>query len=254
MTRHNLIAAAVVVLVLTGVWYSSREPAPAVPAEPLSREALPQAAALITTVTPSPTSPEPTTQPEPALEVVSSPTADQVVPEVQPTIAPSPVSNPQSPPSTPEPLPPTAPPAPTTAPPAPPADSSIASAEQNAIEQVNYQRSLYGLPPLAQDSTLMQLARGRADDMAARGYFGHFDPVTRVELGRSSILNAGYANGSENIYRSGGELMGVPVQAVGWFMTDDIHREAILNTFYTAVGAGIAADGPYWNIVILFAR
>jgi uncharacterized protein YkwD len=122
------------------------------------------------------------------------------------------------------------------------------------VEQVNYQRSLYGLPPYTADPTLMQIAHGRSADMAERHYFSHFDPGSGIELGRSQVLGAGFGRASENIFRSGGELSAVPAQAVAWFMTDPPHRDPILSNLYTAVGAGIARDGPYWNLTITFAN
>ena len=129
----------------------------------------------------------------------------------------------------------------------------MAGAEQNAIDQVNYQRSLYGLARYARDETLMQIARSRSADMANRGYFGHADPATGIDLGRTQMLGAGFGRAGENIFRTGGGLASVALQAVAWFMTDAIHRDNVLHPAYTSIGAGIAADGPYWVLTLCFA-
>ncbi|MGQ9532731.1 MAG: CAP domain-containing protein [Desulfotomaculales bacterium] len=48
---------------------------------------------------------------------------------------------------------------------------------QQAVAIVNQARQQQGLPPLALDPTLTRLALAKAQDMAARGYFGHQSPT-----------------------------------------------------------------------------
>lgn len=136
---------------------------------------------------------------------------------------------------------------------APPVSEDVAAAEQYTIDLINAQRANAGLPAYARDETLMGIARARVADMVARGYTGHYDPVTGLGLGRAMILSAGYSFGSENWY---GTRTGPPATgeiAMNWFMTDPAHIAGILNTNYTGVGVGIAFNGTQWLLVQIFA-
>ncbi len=136
---------------------------------------------------------------------------------------------------------------------APPVSADMAAGEQYTIDLINAQRANAGLPPLARDETLMNIARARVADMVARGYTGHNDPVTGEGLGRSMILNAGYRLAGENWY---GTRNGPPATgevAMNWFMTDDLHARAILSPSFTVVGVGIAFNGTQWLLIQNFA-
>lgn len=154
---------------------------------------------------------------------------------------------------------------PTSPPPPPPAAGSsiisynppanIAQAEQLVIEINNQYRARAGLAPMIRDETLMAIARTRVQDMIARGYMGHFDPVTNVHLGRLLISNAGYAEGSENWYASSmADLGAFPERAMVWFINDPPHAAGILSTRYTHIGVGLANSGSMWIVVQNFAR
>jgi uncharacterized protein YkwD len=54
--------------------------------------------------------------------------------------------------------------------------------EMEVVRLVNEERIKAGLGPLEVDPGLMQFARERSEDMVARGYFGHDDPVTGESL------------------------------------------------------------------------
>lgn len=141
------------------------------------------------------------------------------------------------------------PPAPTDPPPtavpvAPIAD--VSSAEQAVIDLSNLYRTQNGLAPLARDEGIMAIARARSADMVARGYYGHYDPVTGAAIAKPQILALGFGRAGENYYVSGRSLEEMVSQAVTWFMGDPPHRANILNTGYTSIGVGIAWNGQMW--------
>ena len=138
---------------------------------------------------------------------------------------------------------------------APPQSSDAAAGEQYCIDLINAQRAIAGLPALVRDETLMGVARGRVADMVARGYTGHYDPVTGMSLSRVMIQAAGFSSSymGENWY---GTVNGPPLTAevaMNWFMTDAAHYRNILNPNYTVVGVGIAFNGRQWLLVQNFA-
>jgi uncharacterized protein YkwD len=148
------------------------------------------------------------------------------------------------------------PPAPTAIPPvwvAPPVSEDVAAAEQYTIDLINAQRAAAGLTPYARDEVVMGIARARVADMVARGYRGHYDPVTGISLARSMLLNAGYAWASENWYGHRNGPVAIADAAMAWFMTDPPHAQGILNVNYQFVGVGIAYNGTQWLLVQNFA-
>jgi len=148
------------------------------------------------------------------------------------------------------------PPAPTAIPPvwvAPPVSEDVAAAEQYTIDLINAQREAAGLTPYVRDEVIMGIARARVADMVARGYRGHYDPVSGISLGRSMILNAGYVRAGENWYGHRNGPVAIVETAMAWFMTDPPHAQGILNANYQYVGVGIAFNGTQWLLVQNFA-
>jgi len=136
----------------------------------------------------------------------------------------------------------------------PAAIDDVASAAQAIIELSNQQRILSGLAPFERDETIMAIARERLNDMIARSYFSHSDPLTGAALAREAILASGYSRGGENIYWSGSvDLLDFPRRAIDWFMADPPHAAGILSTSYSLVGVGIAWNGQGWMVVQNFA-
>lgn len=136
---------------------------------------------------------------------------------------------------------------------APPPSADVAAAEAYTIDLINQQRALAGLGPLLRDEALMGIARSRVADMVARGYTGHYDPVTGASLGANLTYAAGFSRASENWY---GSIQGPPriaEIAMGWFMTDPPHYRSILSPDFTVVGVGIAYNGRLWLLVQNFA-
>jgi uncharacterized protein YkwD len=134
-----------------------------------------------------------------------------------------------------------------------PVSGDVAAAEQYTIDLINLRRGEAGLGPLARNETLMAIARARVADMVARGYTGHFDPVTGESLGSAMIRAAGFSWGGENWYGSGTSPAGIAERAMSWFMTDPPHYRNILSTNYAWVGVGIAHNGRTWLLVQNFA-
>ena len=132
--------------------------------------------------------------------------------------------------------------------------ADVTSAEQAIIELSNQQRIISGLAPFGRDQTIMAIARERLNDMIARSYFSHYDPLTGAALAREAILASGYSRGGENIYWSGSvDLPEFPRRAIDWFMGDPLHAAGILSTSFSLVGVGIAWNGQGWMVVQNFA-
>ena len=106
------------------------------------------------------------------------------------------------------------------------------------------ERASAGLAAFTLDATLTQVARTRAQDMAANNYFSHTSQNGDSPWDRMAA--AGYPDaGAENIAK------GYPTAAAvvkGW-MNSPGHRANILNCGLRAIGVGMASGpgGPYWT-------
>jgi uncharacterized protein YkwD len=136
---------------------------------------------------------------------------------------------------------------------APPPAADVAAAEQYCIDLINAERAAAGLPPMLRDESVMGVARARVADMVARGYRGHFDPVTGASLGRQMLSAAGFRLAGENWFGHRAGPVEIVDAAMAWFMTDPPHAQGILSTHFTLVGVGIAHNGAQWLLVQNFA-
>ncbi|MBC7104585.1 MAG: sporulation protein [Firmicutes bacterium] len=143
----------------------------------------------------------------------------------------------------------TAPAAPPSAPPAtgPPAGTpaQLTQDEARMLTLVNQARARSGLAPLTADPELVRLARLKARDMIARGYFGHQSPTYGSPFDMLRAAGVSYRYAGEN-------LAGAPdvESAHANLMASPGHRANILNPNYTRVGIGVVDGGPYGKIFV----
>lgn len=108
------------------------------------------------------------------------------------------------------------------------------------FELVNQERAKAGVPPLTLDPGLIATAQARTDDMVARNYFGHNDPVTGESLVKIKASNPQCIFASENIvwikYKTPQEDN---QEAVDWWMNSKAHHDAMLDAKYTLTGLAV---------------
>lgn len=102
---------------------------------------------------------------------------------------------------------------------------------------VNQERIKAGVKPLVRDARLDATAQERADDMVARNYFSHFDPVTGE--GMIDKQEPGCVQG-ENIINVG-DLGEKNTEAINWWINSPAHYKAMTNPDYDITG--IAVNG-----------
>ena len=111
------------------------------------------------------------------------------------------------------------------------------------LSLVNAERAKVGVAPLVSDPRLVATAQSRADDMVARNYFSHFDPVTGENLAKIKQTNPQCVVASENIGNSI-DLSGDNNQeTVDWWMNSKAHHDALLDPSYTLTG--VSVNGHY---------
>jgi uncharacterized protein YkwD len=111
---------------------------------------------------------------------------------------------------------------------------------------INAERANAGLPALTVNAQLAASAQGHATDMACNSMISHTGSDGSASYSR--VLASGYAGSftEEIIYGGGG-----PQAAMSWWMSDQIHRDAILNSRTTEIGVGYAyfSNGSYGDYI-----
>ncbi len=110
---------------------------------------------------------------------------------------------------------------------------------------INAERANAGLPALTVNAQLAAAAQGHSADMACNNMISHTG--SDGSSVHSRIAATGYfPSYSEEIIYAGGS----PETAMAWWMSDKIHRDAILNPNTTEMGVGDAnfINGDYFTV------
>jgi len=126
--------------------------------------------------------------------------------------------------------------------------STSSSYQTQLVNLINGARAEAGLNPLGVNAQLTAAAVGHSIDMACHGLISHSGSDGSSPYER--IVAAGYSPSlsSEIIYGSG-----YPQTAFDWWMSDQIHRDEILNPNVTELGVGYAymqgtSAGGYYTV------
>ncbi|MFN4270032.1 MAG: CAP domain-containing protein [Thermosynechococcus sp.] len=123
---------------------------------------------------------------------------------------------------------------------------SLAEIRAFALQLVNRDRQLNGLPPLVADELLTEAAQRHAEDMLQRQYFSHTNPEGRSPMDRFIALG-GRGGVGENIMEQKGTLgLVLNYKLIERFQKDwmhsEGHRQNILCPEFTRFGFGIALN------------
>jgi uncharacterized protein YkwD len=117
--------------------------------------------------------------------------------------------------------------------------------ESQMIADVNASRSTAGLPPLEPDPLLASVARAYAHDMAARRYFGHYNPEGQSVGDRLEGAGIAYQYAGENIAFVQNES-----EAMEGFLNSAGHKANILSSKYTRIGIGVIVTDGYGAVYV----
>ena len=115
-----------------------------------------------------------------------------------------------------------------------------------ALELVNRDRRINGLPPLTENSLLSQSAQFHAEDMMKRNYYAHVTPEGKTPTDRFQKIG-GTKGVGENIMEQKGArgirlTHGLIEQYQRGWMYSDGHRQNLLTPEYKQFGYGIVLD------------
>lgn len=110
--------------------------------------------------------------------------------------------------------------------------------EKQMLDLVNQERQAAGLPPLAADPELTEVARRHSADMFKRGYFAHDTPEGRTPFDRMREANVRFITAGENL-----ALAPTISVAHNGLMNSPGHRANILRKEFGRVGIGVMDGG-----------
>jgi hypothetical protein len=107
-------------------------------------------------------------------------------------------------------------------------------------------RANAGLLPLARSQQLDRAADLHAQDMVTRGYMDHDAPDGSSPGTRAAAEGYDAPRGSawlvvETISANSDE----PDGAIGWWLSDGVHRRVVLRNYWRELGVGYVKGGPY---------
>lgn len=123
---------------------------------------------------------------------------------------------------------------------------TLMQARDLALQLVNRERQLNGLPPLVADPLLSQAAQIHAQDMFVRNYFSHYSPEGKTPTDRLTEVG-GKGGAGENIAsHSSSVAVALNYRLIeeihkGWMYSPG-HRANVLNPGYTHFGYGIMTE------------
>lgn len=136
------------------------------------------------------------------------------------------------------------------------APSDATEIEKRAFEATNAVRRENGLPPLAWDSDLCQMARTHSEKMARQGFFSHETPdgLRLKDRARAAGISHFQLLGENIACNQGFDDPGV--FAVERWMLSPGHRRNILNARFqrSAIGVFVAPDGTVYLTQDFMAR
>lgn len=115
----------------------------------------------------------------------------------------------------------------------------------DCFDKLNEVRVFHGVPPLAWDNGIAQVAYDHSYDMRARLFYAHVNPDGDGPGQRLMAQSVYYITASENIAKGQESVMDV---MIAWDNSPS-HKAAMLDPSYTHVGIGVrqGSDGPWWT-------
>lgn len=125
-------------------------------------------------------------------------------------------------------------------------------AELKTYSGINAIRAEHGLPPLTADPGLLNVARIRSKDMAAKGYFSHNPPDGCDYVCLMNQHGVPYAYAGENIAWNTWDWTKTADVAVDMWRNSPPHMRNILDCHYERFATGVArsSDGRVYYTMI----
>jgi uncharacterized protein YkwD len=130
-------------------------------------------------------------------------------------------------------------------------EPASAAMEKGVHDRVNAVRKDAGLPALAFDERLSEVARDFSCRLARDDFFGHVSPSGQTLTDRVRAAGRELRAAAENVAKNTNVRQPAQRAVEGW-MQSSVHRANILSLDYTVTGIGACVRGPSWYFTQIF--
>ncbi len=124
-------------------------------------------------------------------------------------------------------------------------NNSLSKDEQEVFNLINQKRTSAGLPALAINEELQNVARIKAQDMVNNGYFSHNSPTYGTPFEMIKKFGITYKAAGENIAGNSSNS-----KAVEAWMNSEGHRANILSNSFNYTGVAVVSSPTYGKIYV----
>lgn len=122
------------------------------------------------------------------------------------------------------------------------------------LDLMNGARRREGLDPLIRDEALADVARARADNLVANGYFDHYAPDGESAFSELAARAIRYRLAGENLARNNYPDGRTAAAAYEGLMASPGHRANILEPRFARAGVTAVRSGRMWIYVTVFTN
>ena len=124
-----------------------------------------------------------------------------------------------------------------------PAFATLVSSEQALVDLTNQDRAANGFPALQLDSSMLPVARERAEEQLGSQALSHYDDNGQLVFAQLlNQANVSYSLAGENLARSSVDDANIAQRVEQALMQSPMHRKNILEPSFTRVAIGAAID------------
>jgi uncharacterized protein YkwD len=131
----------------------------------------------------------------------------------------------------------------------------LAVIAQRIVTEINIRRAEAGLPALIMLDELNWIAFSRSNDMIARGYLSHIDPVDGSIPAWDMLAEANCAGRLvEHVFATPGSMDTVVWNTIRAWFGDSKHDLNLMDPHLKYTGIGVMDDGQWWKVTQVIAE
>jgi uncharacterized protein YkwD len=133
--------------------------------------------------------------------------------------------------------------------------AALALVADSILARMNVRRAIDGLPSIISHVTLRDIASLRSQDMAARGYLSHQDPIDGHTPAEGMMNTANFGGRlAEVVFVSDNSLANLPAITVAAWLESPVNRTVVMDPQYHVGGVGVASGEEGWIVTMVLAE
>jgi len=133
--------------------------------------------------------------------------------------------------------------------------AALALVADSILARMNVRRAIDGLPSIISHAALRDIATLRSQDMAARGYLSHQDPITGhtpAEVMMNTVSFSGRL--AEVVFVADHSLANLPAITVAAWLESPANRTVVMDPVFHVGGVGVTSGEEGWIVTLVLAE